>query len=93
MCLTIPGRRVRIEGSDPLTRTGVVEYGGALRRTVQLLYLPEAREGDWVLVHAGVATGRVAEAEAREALAHAETIAGLIGPTAVPAGAESAGGS
>jgi len=66
MCLTIPGQIVRIEGEDPLTRRAVIDYSGE-RRTVQLLYLPEARVGDWVVVHAGFATTRVSEQEALEA--------------------------
>ena len=90
MCLTIPGRIDRIDGDDPLTRTAVVEYDGAVRRTVQLLYLPEARVGDFVVVHAGFATGRVSEAEAREAWAHAAEIEAL---EAVRADAPATGGS
>ena len=66
MCLTIPGQIVRIDGTDPLERRGVVDYSGE-QRTVALLYLPEAKVGDWVVVHAGFATTRVAEAEALEA--------------------------
>lgn len=66
MCLTIPGLIVRIEGDDPLERRAVVDYSGE-RRTVQMIYLPEARVGDWVVVHAGFATTRIPEAEALEA--------------------------
>ncbi len=82
MCLTIPGQLVAVDGTDPLTRTGVVDYG-AERRTVQLLYLPEAVVGDWVVVHAGFATTRLAESEALEARRlHAELDAARRAETA-----------
>jgi len=67
MCLTIPGRIERIDGTAVLERTAQVDFEG-VRRTVQLIYLPEARVGDYVLVQAGFATTRVPEAEALEAL-------------------------
>ena len=62
MCLAVPGRLVRIEGD-----LGFVEFQGAERR-VGLALLPEARVGDYVLVHAGYAIQRMDEAEARENL-------------------------
>lgn len=79
MCLAIPGRIEAIDGTDPLTRTATVEFEGE-RRSVRLLYLPEAAVGDYVLVQAGYATSRVPLAEAREALA-------LARATPVPAAA------
>ena len=72
MCLTIPGRIVEVDASDPLARTARVDFGGTTR-TASLLYLPEAHVGNYVLVQAGFATAVVPEAEALEALAyHAE---------------------
>ena len=68
MCLTIPGRIERIEGDLPMERTAVVNFEGS-RRTVHLIYLPEARVGEYVLVQAGFAMARIAESEALEALA------------------------
>jgi hydrogenase expression/formation protein HypC len=68
MCLAIPGRIESIEGTDLLTRTATVEFEGE-RRTVRLLYLPEALIGDYVLVQAGYATSRVPPQEALDALA------------------------
>jgi hydrogenase expression/formation protein HypC len=80
MCLTLPARIESIDASAPPAPTAVVEYGG-LRRSVSLLYLPEAQVGDYVLVQAGFATGRIAEAEARAALAlAAEMIRPAEGP-------------
>lgn len=85
MCLTIPGQIVRIDGTDPLERVGVIDYSGEQRR-VQLLYLPEAKLGDWVVVHAGFATTLVREAEALEARRyHAEMAAHVGEPRAATA--------
>jgi hydrogenase expression/formation protein HypC len=42
-----------------------VSFGG-IRREVCLAYVPEARVGDWVLVHVGFALHVIDEAEARE---------------------------
>jgi hydrogenase expression/formation protein HypC len=62
MCLAVPGKLVRIEGD-----VGFVEFQGAERR-IGLMLLPEARVGDYVLVHAGYAIQRMDEAEAQENL-------------------------
>lgn len=58
MCLAVPGVIRRIEGEDPLLRTGDVDFGG-LSRSVALACVPEAQVGDWVLVHAGIAIGQL----------------------------------
>jgi hydrogenase expression/formation protein HypC len=65
MCLAIPGRIVSISGDDPLERTGKVDFGGILK-TASLAYVPEARVGDYVIVHVGFALSRVDEAEAQK---------------------------
>jgi hydrogenase expression/formation protein HypC len=67
MCLAIPGRVESVEGDDPLGRVGRVDFGG-VRRVVHLAYVPEARVGDWVIVHVGFAIARLDEAEARRSL-------------------------
>ena len=62
MCLAVPGELVSIEEhADPLWRTGVVRFGGVLRQ-VSLACVPEARLGDQLLVHVGLAL-TVLEAE------------------------------
>ena len=74
MCLAIPGRIVAIS-ADPVAPIAEVDYDG-VRRRAQLLYLPDARVGDYILVQAGFAIRRLTEEEAREALelvASAET--------------------
>ena len=62
MCLAIPMQLVeRDEG------LGTVEIDG-VRREVSLMLLDDARVGEYVLIHAGFAIGRVDEAEAKETL-------------------------
>jgi hydrogenase expression/formation protein HypC len=53
ICLPIPGRIKDICGDDPFTRTGQVDFGGILRN-VNLVFVPEARIGDYVIVHFGL---------------------------------------
>jgi len=62
MCLAIPMRLV--ERKDVV---GTSELHG-VRREVGLLLCPEARVGDWLLVHAGFAIGTVDEREAEATL-------------------------
>ncbi len=63
MCLAVPGRVLEIEGDDPILRSGRVDFAGIVKR-VNLSYVPEARVGDFVLVHVGFAISTVDEDEA-----------------------------
>jgi hydrogenase expression/formation protein HypC len=65
MCLAVPGKLLDIEGSDPMFRSGKVSFGGTVRR-VNLAYVPEAKVGDYVLVHVGFAINTIDEAEAEK---------------------------
>jgi hydrogenase expression/formation protein HypC len=65
MCLAIPGRITKIEGTEPLLRTGTVDFAG-VTKSISLAYVPEAVVGDYVLVHVGFAIGTVDEAEAAQ---------------------------
>jgi hydrogenase expression/formation protein HypC len=65
MCLAIPGQVLSVEGSDLLTRTGRVSFGGVVKE-VSFAYVPEAGVGDYVIVHVGFALSKVDEAEARQ---------------------------
>ncbi len=68
MCLAIPGRLESMEGEDPFLRTGRVSFGG-IRKEVSLAYVPEAKVGDYVLVHVGFALSVVDEVEAKKVFA------------------------
>jgi hydrogenase expression/formation protein HypC len=63
MCLAIPGKLETITGDDPITRLGRVNFGGVVKE-ISLAYLPEARAGEYVIVHAGFALSKVDEDEA-----------------------------
>jgi hydrogenase expression/formation protein HypC len=65
MCLAVPGRIISLEGSDPLLRTGKVDFAGVIK-PVNLSYVPDAHVGDFVLVHVGFAISTVDEAEASQ---------------------------
>jgi hydrogenase expression/formation protein HypC len=71
MCLAIPGKVVAIDGADPAFRIGKVDFVG-VRKDVNLAYTPEAKVGDYVLVHVGFALNIVDEAEAQRTLATLE---------------------
>ncbi len=63
MCLAVPGKIVSISGDEPLLRTGKVNFGGIIK-DVNFAYVPEAKVGDYVVVHVGFALNVVDEAEA-----------------------------
>jgi hydrogenase expression/formation protein HypC len=73
MCLTIPGRIISIDHTDPEAAVAQVDFGVAVK-SASLLYTPEARVGDFVLVQAGFATGIVPEADALESLEYARQL-------------------
>jgi hydrogenase expression/formation protein HypC len=62
MCLAIP--MVLVERNE---FGGVAEIDG-VRRDISVIYVPEAKVGDYVLVHAGFAIGQVDEDEAAKTL-------------------------
>jgi hydrogenase expression/formation protein HypC len=65
MCLAVPGKIISIEGADPMLRSGKVSFGGIIKN-INLAYVPEAKIGDYVLVHVGFAISTIDEAEAQE---------------------------
>jgi len=67
MCLAVPGKIISIDGNDPLMRTAQVDFDG-LRKSISLALVPEAADGDFVLVHAGIAIGCIDAQQADNAL-------------------------
>jgi hydrogenase expression/formation protein HypC len=66
MCLAIPGKLLAITAQlDETFRTGKVSFGG-IQKEVNLYMVPEAKVGDYVLVHVGVAINVVDEEEAKQ---------------------------
>jgi hydrogenase expression/formation protein HypC len=64
MCLAVPGKLLSVTGDDPMMRAGRVSFNGVVRE-VSLACVPEARPGDYVLVHVGFALSVVDEVEAK----------------------------
>lgn len=64
MCLGVPGEVVEIHEDVLGMRMGRVDFAGIVK-TVSLAYTPEARVGDYVVVHVGFAISRIDEEEAR----------------------------
>jgi hydrogenase expression/formation protein HypC len=66
MCLAVPGKLLSISSSD-ITRMGTVSFGG-VNKEACLAFVPDAKVGDYVLVHAGFAISVVDEEEAAQTL-------------------------
>ncbi len=62
MCLAIPGKVLEIQAVEPM-RAARVQFGGIIRQ-VSLDFVPEAKVGDYVMVHVGFAISLVDAAEA-----------------------------
>jgi hydrogenase expression/formation protein HypC len=76
MCLAVPGKIMSIEGADPVFRTGKVSFGGIVKQ-INLAYVPEAKIGDYVLVHVGFAISIIDEAEAQQTFEYLRQIGEL----------------
>ena len=76
MCLAVPGKIISIDGADPVFRNGKVSFGG-IQKNINLAYVPEAKIGDYVLVHVGFAISTIDEAEAQEVFEYLRQIGEL----------------
>lgn len=66
MCLGVPGKIIDIYASHGLPM-GKVDFGGVTKE-VCLAYVPEAKLGDYTVIHVGFALNLLNEAEALETL-------------------------
>jgi hydrogenase expression/formation protein HypC len=73
MCLAIPGEIISIDESDAFLRNGRVSFGGVIKE-ISLAVLPEAKVGDYALVHAGMAISIVDEEEAAKIFDYLQAI-------------------
>ncbi len=72
MCLAIPGKIKSVEKKfDGMVRMAQVEFGGIVKEA-SLEMIPEAKIGDYVLVHVGVAISIVNEEEAKKTFRYLE---------------------
>jgi hydrogenase expression/formation protein HypC len=67
MCLGVPGKVVRWLVRETPFASAEVEFDG-VRRACNLACVPEAVEGDYVIVHAGIAISRLDVDEAQRLL-------------------------
>ena len=84
MCLGVPGKIVEIEENDGL-KMAKVDFGGIFREAC-LDYVPEAKVGDYCVIHVGFAISLLSEKEAMETLELLKQITDLeeeLGPEGV----------
>jgi hydrogenase expression/formation protein HypC len=67
MCLAVPGKIVDIYEAHGLLM-GKIDFGGVTREAC-LTYVPEAKVGDYTIIHVGFALNLIDEQEAMETLA------------------------
>ena len=68
MCLAIPGKIIKIEQQlDDIFRIAKVSFDGIVK-DVNLAMVPNAKVGDYVLVHVGSAISIVDEEEAKRTM-------------------------
>ena len=66
MCLAVPGKILEIYEVNGLSM-GRIDFGGVLREAC-LAYVPEAKVGDYAIIHVGFALNLIDEEEARVTL-------------------------
>lgn len=62
MCLAVPAEVKKIDG-----REAIVDFGG-VQKKISLGILDGVKKGNYVLIHAGFAIGKVKKAEAEDTL-------------------------
>jgi hydrogenase expression/formation protein HypC len=66
MCLAVPGKIVEIYETNGLLM-GRIDFGGVVREAC-LTFVPEAKVGDYTIIHVGFALNLIDEKEAQETL-------------------------
>ncbi len=67
MCLAVPGKIIEIYEAKGLLM-GKIDFCGVIREAC-LTYVPEAKVGDYTIIHVGFALNLIDEQEAMETLA------------------------
>ena len=73
MCLAVPGKIIEITDDSLLTRSGKVSFNGIIKE-INLAFVPEAKIGEYVIVHAGFAISVINEKEAEETFRYLDEI-------------------
>ena len=89
MCLALPGEIITSEIHNGV-RAGKVQFGGITREAC-LDFVPEARVGDYVMVHVGFAISRVDSDEAERTYQILESM-GVLDAELSPEGGLGPGG-
>jgi hydrogenase expression/formation protein HypC len=66
MCLGVPGQIIDIYDKDGM-KMGKVDFGGVTRETC-LDFIPEAKIGNYTIIHVGFAISLLSEEEAQKTL-------------------------
>jgi len=66
MCLGVPGKIIEIYENNDL-KMGKIDFGGVTCEAC-LAYVPEAKVGDYTIIHVGFALNLLSEQEALETL-------------------------
>ena len=72
MCLAVPGKILEIYETNSLLM-GRIDFGGVVREAC-LTFVPEAKVGDYTIIHVGFALNLIDEEEAKETLALLDAI-------------------
>ncbi|OGU60746.1 MAG: hydrogenase assembly protein HypC [Ignavibacteria bacterium RBG_13_36_8] len=72
MCLGIPGKIIEIFEENGI-QMGMVDFGG-VKKNVCLQYIPEAKVGDYTIVHVGFGISILNEYEANETINYIKEI-------------------
>lgn len=75
MCLGVPGKIIDIYETNGLSM-GKIDFGGTVREAC-LAYVPEAKPGDYTVIHVGFALHLISEEEALDTLEMLKQIAEL----------------
>lgn len=75
MCLGIPGKIIEIEDTIGM-KMAKIDFGGVIRSAC-IEAIPEAKIGDYTIIHAGFALNVLSEAEALDTLNLLQEIADL----------------
>jgi hydrogenase expression/formation protein HypC len=76
MCLGVPGEILDLHAGPGGLKHGTVRFGAA-DRDVCLEYVPEARVGDFVIVHVGLALSVLSREDAEETFGYLEEMEAL----------------
>lgn len=79
MCLGVPGRVAHWISKDPLLALADIDFGG-IRKRCHMACVLDAQEGDYVLVHAGIALTIIDQQAAQQTLADLNTSFSMLEP-------------